>query len=42
MSVRCSALPQFFSAMYADFWPPPERTQAVSLYVPLVRPDRYW
>lgn len=29
-SVRCSAPPQFFSAMYAEFWPPPERTQAVS------------
>src|SRR3954454_4689888 len=27
--VRCSVLPQFFSAMYAEFWPPPERTQAV-------------
>jgi len=22
---------QFFNAMYADFWPPPERTQAVSV-----------
>ncbi|ODA75181.1 hypothetical protein APS67_000342 [Streptomyces sp. AVP053U2] len=30
-SVRCSGPPQFLRARWAAFWPPPERTQAVSL-----------
>ncbi len=28
--VRCSAPPQSRRARWAEFWPPPERTQAVS------------
>lgn len=41
-SVRCSAPPQLRRAMYAEFCPPLERTQALRVYVPPVRPERYW
>ncbi len=41
-SVRCSALPQLRRARYAEFWPPPDLTQALRVYVPSVRPVRYW
>ncbi|GAA1602658.1 hypothetical protein GCM10009679_03040 [Saccharothrix algeriensis] len=36
------APPQFFIATYAADWPPPERTHALSVYDPLVRPVRVW